>query len=118
MDSEATGHEGDGVVLAVTYRASPGHAGRVGELLAAMAQAVAAHEPGCLAYDVARSIDQPEVFLLYERYTDEAAFDEHRRTGHFRDLIERQVWPLLEVREPARYRFVAGARPPNTASSP
>lgn len=118
MDREATGHEDDDVVLAVTYRASHGQAGRVGELLAAMAQAVAAHEPGCLTYDVAQSIDEPQVFLLYERYTDDAAFDEHRRTAHFHDLIERQVWPLLEARKPARYGFVAGARPPSTAPSP
>jgi quinol monooxygenase YgiN len=118
MESEATGHEGGGVVLAVTYRAGPGHADRVAQLLAAMVQAVATHEPGCLSYDVARSIEDPQVFLLYERYVDDTAFDAHRRTAHFHDLVERQVWPLLQAREPARYRFLAGARPPDTAGSP
>ena len=40
----------------------------------------------------------PRAFLLYERYTDEDAFQAHRRTPHFGDIIERQVAPLLEER--------------------
>jgi quinol monooxygenase YgiN len=55
-------------------------------------------EPGCLEFSVYREIDDPRAFLLYERYTHEEAFQAHRRTPHFGDIIERQVAPLLEVR--------------------
>jgi quinol monooxygenase YgiN len=44
------------------------------------------------------TVDDPRAFLLYERYTDEDAFQAHRRTPHFGDIIERQVAPLLEER--------------------
>jgi quinol monooxygenase YgiN len=37
-------------------------------------------------------------FLLYERYTSEDAFQAHRRTPHFENIIELQVVPLLDER--------------------
>jgi autoinducer 2-degrading protein len=42
-------------------------------------------EPGCLRFDVQRSVDDPNRFMLYEIYRDAAAFyDEHRSTVHYR----------------------------------
>jgi quinol monooxygenase YgiN len=55
-------------------------------------------EPGCLEFSVYQEIDDPRAFLLYERYTSEEAFQAHRRTPHFEDIIERQVVPLLDER--------------------
>lgn len=101
-----------GLILAVVYRAAEGRADEVAANLTEMARAVGEHEPGCLAFDVARSPQDPDTFLLYEHYADEAAFETHRGTAHFREIIQERTWPLLASREPARYRFVAGARPP------
>ena len=39
-------------------------------------------EPGCLAYRVHRSTKDPELFLFYEMYVDDAAFDLHRTAPH------------------------------------
>ena len=39
-------------------------------------------EPGCLVYRAHRSIKEPELFLFYEMYVDEAAFDLHREAPH------------------------------------
>lgn len=36
-------------------------------------------EPGNRAYVMCRSKDNPRVFLFYEEYVDQAAFDEHRK---------------------------------------
>jgi quinol monooxygenase YgiN len=40
-------------------------------------------EPGCITFDVARSNDDPNVFVLYEEWRDQAALDEHYKTPHF-----------------------------------
>jgi quinol monooxygenase YgiN len=40
-------------------------------------------EPGCLRFDVVRDNDDPDHFLLYEIYEDEAAFQAHRAAPHF-----------------------------------
>ena len=101
-----------GVILAVTYRAADGNAEQVATNLAAMAHAVGEHEPGCLAFDVARSEDDPDVFFLYEHYTDDEAFQAHRSAPHYLELVKDGTWPLLESREPTFYRFVASARLP------
>ena len=39
-------------------------------------------EPGCLVYRVHRSTGDPGLFLFYEMYADDAAFDFHRAAPH------------------------------------
>ena len=43
-------------------------------------------EPGCLRFDVARSIQNPSVFALYEEYSDEAALETHLASEAFNRL--------------------------------
>jgi autoinducer 2-degrading protein len=85
--------------LLARYRAQPGHGDAVEVTLQKMAAAVAREEPACLLYRAARSLEEPDVFVLYEEYVDEAALLAHRETNHFRDLIEGTVVPLLISRE-------------------
>jgi quinol monooxygenase YgiN len=40
-------------------------------------------EPGCLGFEVNQRGDDPAEWLFYERYTDAAAFEAHRRAPHF-----------------------------------
>jgi quinol monooxygenase YgiN len=65
-------------------------------------------EPGCLEFTVHQSIDSPERFVLYERYTDEGAFEAHRTSPHFAANIEQAVIPLLAERTFSRYAILAG----------
>jgi len=59
-----------------------------------------AREPGCRQFDVHRNRDDPGLFLLVERYRDDAALEEHQRSAHFRAfqddtrawVIERTWW--------------------------
>ncbi len=85
------------LIVVAQYVVSEGHESTVARLLRTNAEASRA-EPGCLEFSVYREIDDPRAFLLYERYKDEVAFQAHRRTPHFEDIIERQVAPLLEER--------------------
>jgi (4S)-4-hydroxy-5-phosphonooxypentane-2,3-dione isomerase len=81
------------------YRAQPGQGDMVEAALQKMADAVARDEPGCLLYRASRSVEEPDVFVLYEEYVDEAALLAHRDTPHFRELIEGAVVPVLISRE-------------------
>ncbi len=40
-------------------------------------------EAGCITFDVSRSNDDPNVFVLFEEWRDQAALDEHYKTEHF-----------------------------------
>ena len=93
---------GDGTdrrTMLARYRCRAGRGDEVAEALRRMGAAVAADEPACLVYRVSRSVEEPDVFVLYEEYADEAALLAHRETPHFRELVEGTVVPMLESRE-------------------
>jgi quinol monooxygenase YgiN len=46
--------------------------------------AAAAMEPGCRRFDILNLASDPNHFLLYEVYDNEAAFKAHRETEHFK----------------------------------
>jgi (4S)-4-hydroxy-5-phosphonooxypentane-2,3-dione isomerase len=46
--------------------------------------AAAAKEPGCHRFDILNLASDPNHFLLYEVYDNEAAFQAHRATDHFK----------------------------------
>jgi quinol monooxygenase YgiN len=79
------------------YQARAGEAGRVEAALKEMRKPSRA-EPGNLDYQVMRDPGQPGVFVLYERYTDEAAFQAHLATEHFATWLRGQVLPFLDGR--------------------
>jgi quinol monooxygenase YgiN len=89
------------LIVVARYRVTSGHESAVARLLRANARASRA-EPGCLEFSVYQEIDDHRAFLLYERYTSEDAFQAHRQTPHFQNIIERQVAPLLDERAWAR----------------
>jgi (4S)-4-hydroxy-5-phosphonooxypentane-2,3-dione isomerase len=49
--------------------------------------AAAAKEPGCKRFDILNLASDPNHFLLYEVYDNEAAFKAHRETEHFKKYI-------------------------------
>jgi autoinducer 2-degrading protein len=46
--------------------------------------AAAAKEPGCKRFDILNLASDPNHFLLYEVYDNEAALKAHRETDHFK----------------------------------
>jgi quinol monooxygenase YgiN len=89
-------------VLSVTWVARPGEEERVAALLQELA-AGARTEPGCSEFRIHRALDDGRRFLLYEVYRDEAAFEEHQRTEHFKRLVLGEALALLEKRERQYY---------------
>ena len=91
------------IVLVARYYGKPGQGDTIEAALKQIAPLVTANEPGCKLYQVSRSQENPDNFLLYEHYTDEAALLGHRETSHFQQIIEGIIIPLLEKRERELY---------------
>jgi quinol monooxygenase YgiN len=85
------------LIVVARYVVKEGREDTVVQLMRSNAEA-SRQEPDCLEFSVYQDVDDPRRVLLYERYTDEDAFQAHHRTPHFRDLVEAQVAPLLEER--------------------
>ena len=67
-------------------RAAKGKGDAMAAFLTEQAAVVLKAEKGCLVYRVHRSTKDPELFLFYEAYADEAAFDVHRNSAAPRRL--------------------------------
>jgi quinol monooxygenase YgiN len=100
------------ITVIAQYRAISGE----GDVIAGtLAKHVAATrtEPGCVQFVAYRSSDDPDRFMLYEQYVDDAAFDSHRVTPHFRTFVEATIVPLLAERQFSRLEEIeADSRPP------
>jgi (4S)-4-hydroxy-5-phosphonooxypentane-2,3-dione isomerase len=70
-------------VLVVSLRVKPGKDRQFLAAIEANAAASRRDEPGCRRFDVLRDNDDPQRYLLYELYDDEAAFQAHRAMPHF-----------------------------------
>jgi quinol monooxygenase YgiN len=95
------------LIVVARYVVAEGHVDTVLPLLQANA-AASRDEPGCLEFSVFQDADEPRRILLYEQYTDEDAFQAHRHTPHFHDIIEAQVVPLLDERTWTRLAAIDG----------
>jgi len=79
------------------YRARPGEGGAVAATLARHSAATRA-EPGCAQFVAYRAREDGDEFVLYEQYEDEAAFEAHRASPHFRSYVLETIVPLLVER--------------------
>lgn len=66
-----------------------------------MAEAVAANEPGALAYLVHRNQDDPSEIVFFEFYEDDAAFETHGQTAHMAAMREN----FVEIFDPATLKI-------------
>ena len=80
------------------WTAKPGEAEEVERCLAAITP-LARAEPGNLQYTVHRDPDDPQVFVIYEQYADEAAFQAHVDAPHFKQIALGDAIPRLAARE-------------------
>ncbi|MET7395718.1 putative quinol monooxygenase [Dactylosporangium sp. NPDC005572] len=68
----------------VTLDVHPEHVDEFVDAIGVNARASVRDEPGCLRFDVHRSVDDPYRFVLYEIYTDQDAFyQQHRAAPHY-----------------------------------
>jgi quinol monooxygenase YgiN len=74
------------VTLIARIKAKPGCEGKLEEAFHDMIKKVRAAEPGCQAYILHRANNEPTQFVWYETYSDDAAFQTHRRTDHMKEM--------------------------------
>lgn len=78
------------LTVVARIRAAKDKGDALAALLTEQAAVVRNAEPGCLVYRVHRSTSDPEYFLFYEMYMDDAAFDLHRKAPHLATYRERR----------------------------
>jgi len=78
------------LTVVAKVRAAKGKGDALATLLAEQVGVVRKSEPGCIAYRVHRSTKDPDVFLFYETYADDAAFDAHRKAPHLAEYRKRR----------------------------
>ena len=93
------------MIVIAQYPAKEGSGDAVAEVLARHAVS-SLGEVGCLQFEVLRSLDSPNEFILLEEYADAEAFQAHRKSSHFLANIEGNVAKLLAARVWQRYRSV------------
>jgi quinol monooxygenase YgiN len=88
--------------LAVRWTIKEGELDAVLAALAPLTEASRA-EPGCLMYQAHRSPDDANVIFLYEQYADEAAYQAHAESEHFKRYALDDIFPRRESSERAIY---------------
>jgi quinol monooxygenase YgiN len=76
----------DVLTVVAKIRAAKGKGDALAALLKEQVAAVRKAEPGCLVYRPHRS----DLFIFYEQYKDDAAFDLHRKAPHLAAYRERR----------------------------
>jgi len=87
------------------FKVKPGHVDDVIKLLNQAAIPSRA-ETGCHLYVANRSLDEPDLIVMYEQYDSPEAFQAHIDSEHFREIVAGKVVPLLESRHRETYSVV------------
>lgn len=75
------------ITLVAHARLRPENVEAYEAVIAEMTAKVRENEPGAVYYGFARSVDDPNTFLVIEIYADEAAFEAHWQTDY--------IWPSI-----------------------
>lgn len=86
------------LVLTVGLVVRPDQVDRFMPMVLANAKAARETEPGCRQFDVLVDPKDRTRVMLYEVYDDEAAFQAHQQTSHFKRYIAEAI-PLLQSRD-------------------
>lgn len=82
----------------VHYTFAPEDADKAEALLREL-RAASRTEDGVIAFEIARSQDQPNSFALWEEYADRAGLEAHAATEHFKRLVINGIRPLAKERK-------------------
>ena len=92
-------------VLTAMWTAKEGEADRVRDALERLA-GPSREEPGCRFYQPCRDPEDPNAFLIFEIYDDEAAFAAHGASEHFQQIAVGEAFDLLERRDRTFYETI------------
>ena len=68
------------ISITAVLRVKPGHEATMRDALLEMMESVK-REEGTIEYFISQSIDEPQVFTTYERFSDRAAMDRHNNSA-------------------------------------
>ncbi|HTX57128.1 MAG TPA: putative quinol monooxygenase [Candidatus Acidoferrales bacterium] len=85
------------IVQSVHYSFATEDADRAEAILRELREA-SRREPGVVAFEIARSRENPGDFALYEEYADQAALAAHGTTEHFDRLVVNGIRKLATQR--------------------
>jgi quinol monooxygenase YgiN len=97
--------DGAGLLVVAQWEVKEGQADRVADILARFLPE-AQREPGAKLFLISRAKDNPAQFLFYELFRDEAAFQAHQDSAHFKTCIAGEALPLLAKRERTQYALL------------
>ena len=80
----------DVLTVVAKVRATKGKGDALAALLREQVAAVRKAEPGCLVYRPHRSTKDPDLFIFYEQYKDDAAFEAHRKAAYLAEYRARR----------------------------
>lgn len=69
------------------------------QLLTNMQNKVIEYEEGCIIYDILLNDEEPNTIYLYECYENKAALDVHKNASYFKEIIEKQLVPLIKAQK-------------------
>lgn len=76
------------ITLIATMKAKSGKEELVKEALLSLIQPTRA-EKGCVTYILHQDCDDKALFMFYEDWTSKGALDEHLKTPHMKELLDR-----------------------------
>jgi len=88
--------------LVISFVAKPEHADEVARQLGERCTEVL-KEPGCLQFEVFRSVVEPRNFTLLERWTDQAALHSHAEVNKQRAPLAAEMFATISQREDYEY---------------
>lgn len=91
-------------VVTVVFRAKPEFRTQFRAAMLENAAASRTKEPGCRLFDVCESADGAEIFL-YEIYDDEAAFQAHLASDHYK-RFNATTPPWVAEKNVVKYRLI------------
>jgi quinol monooxygenase YgiN len=93
--------------LFVKFRVKPGKNAQFEAAFRQMQQSMREKEPGNLYYDLFVTPEDPQLYVIMERYRDAAAVAEHNQTDHIKKVLAELRELMAGPIEPQRLIFVS-----------
>ena len=93
------------------FRAAPGKGPALRTALSALVDPTRA-ESDCLNYDLHQSLDDPDVWCVYENWTSSLGLEAHMRTPHLQSFLASAPGLLSEAIDLRRYAMISAPAAP------
>ena len=101
------GSHAEPTALFVKFRVKPGQNAAFEAAFRKMQRAIREQEPGNLYYDLFVTPEDPQLYVIMERYQDAAAVTAHNQTDHIKKVLAEIRDLMAAPLEPQRLIFVS-----------